>query len=189
MLFHLFAHSLGDSCLCPDPGSNMQPWRIRKKQLSYPVRVCICLSSPSRAVRRGLEGKHPQTARLEGKRGVRRPPQTRCTALRCLPRALSERRWRRRRRRPTLHTRHLFAGRGSGHSAPAGDGKALCWRPHGERVSIRRHGDATKGGSVGERENRARAECWVFPCALSAASFSVTLATSVAPEDSLPWAS
>ena len=28
-LFHLFMHSLVDSCTCPDWGSNPQPWCIR----------------------------------------------------------------------------------------------------------------------------------------------------------------
>ena len=28
LLFHLFMHSLVDSCLCPDQGSNPQPWCI-----------------------------------------------------------------------------------------------------------------------------------------------------------------
>ena len=28
MLFHLFMHSLVDSCMCPDYSSNLQPWRI-----------------------------------------------------------------------------------------------------------------------------------------------------------------
>ena len=28
LLFHLFIHSLVDSCMCPDQGSNTQPWHI-----------------------------------------------------------------------------------------------------------------------------------------------------------------
>ena len=27
LLLHLFVHSFIDSCMCPDPGSNPQPWR------------------------------------------------------------------------------------------------------------------------------------------------------------------
>ena len=29
LLFHLFMHPLADSYMCPDQGSNLQPWRIR----------------------------------------------------------------------------------------------------------------------------------------------------------------
>ena len=29
LLFHLFMHSLVASCMCPDWGLNLQPWRIR----------------------------------------------------------------------------------------------------------------------------------------------------------------
>ena len=29
LLFHLFMHSLVDSCMCCEWGSNMQPWHIR----------------------------------------------------------------------------------------------------------------------------------------------------------------
>ena len=29
LLFHLFMHSLVDSCMCPDQGWNPQPWYIR----------------------------------------------------------------------------------------------------------------------------------------------------------------
>ena len=28
LLFHLFMHSLVDSCTCPDRGRNTQPWHI-----------------------------------------------------------------------------------------------------------------------------------------------------------------
>ena len=28
LLFHLFLHSLVESCMCPDRGSNLQPWSI-----------------------------------------------------------------------------------------------------------------------------------------------------------------
>ena len=28
LLFHVLMHSLVDSCMCPDQGSNLQPWSI-----------------------------------------------------------------------------------------------------------------------------------------------------------------
>ena len=30
VLFHLFIHSLVDSCTCPDQGLNLQPWHMGK---------------------------------------------------------------------------------------------------------------------------------------------------------------
>ena len=39
LLFHLFMHLLVDSCMCPDWGSNLQPWRTRPNQLSYLARA------------------------------------------------------------------------------------------------------------------------------------------------------
>ena len=37
LLFHLFMHSLVDSCMCPDRGSNTQPWHTG--MMLYPTEL------------------------------------------------------------------------------------------------------------------------------------------------------
>ena len=46
LLFHLFMHSLVDSCMCSDWGSNSQSWYMGRcsNQLSYPARATNVLS-------------------------------------------------------------------------------------------------------------------------------------------------
>ena len=43
LLFHLFLHSLADSCVCPEAGPNPHHWcmRQRSNHLSYPSRAQV----------------------------------------------------------------------------------------------------------------------------------------------------
>ena len=43
LLFHIFIHSLVDSYMCPDLGSNLQPCQYRSNQLGYSARARFLL--------------------------------------------------------------------------------------------------------------------------------------------------